>query len=192
MDLRSSDKSADGVVLPHLTGPGAELRQVMAAHFLRDCEHVLEIGGAGLPIARFLTHRPKSVTVIDPKIEAFRADSLNGAPCRVEYIARKLQAVDIHPEPGTFGLILLGLSLKPFGSSGAIDPRLLDWVDQAQIVIIEYPAARDRSSEQFPLLTDRGTLDQILHVRLQIEDSGFRQAGFSERYFFVYRPKRSS
>lgn len=185
------ETSADGVLLPHLSGPGSPVRQVMAAHFLRDCETVIEIGGAGLPIARFLTHHPKAVTVIDPKIEPFRAEHLNGAPCRVEYIQAKFQAVTLEPEPGEYGLVILGLSLKPFGRQGAIDPRLIRWVDQAKIVIIDYPVNRDRSSEQFPELVGRGTLEELVRIKLQIEDVQLRQSEFSERYFLVYKPKRS-
>ena len=189
MTMTILDTRADGVLLPHLSGPGSPVRQVMAAHFLRDCEEVVEIGGAGLPIARFLTHHPRSVTVIDPKIEAFEAGSLNGQPCSVRYIPKKLQAVELDPTPGRFGLVILGLSLKPFGSRGAIDPRLLAWIDSAKIVIIDYPINRDRSIEQLPRLIERGTLEEIVRIKLQIEDSGFRTSQFSERYFLVLQPK---
>ena len=40
-----------GVKLAHLASPAACLRQVLAAHAVRHCPHVIEIGGAGLPIA---------------------------------------------------------------------------------------------------------------------------------------------
>jgi hypothetical protein len=42
--------------LPHLDGIGASMRQVIAAHFLTDCEHVIEIGGHVMPITNCLTH----------------------------------------------------------------------------------------------------------------------------------------
>jgi len=53
---------ADERDLPHLAGVGASLRQVFAAHFLRGCEHVLEIGGHIRPVTNYLTHHPRSVT----------------------------------------------------------------------------------------------------------------------------------
>ncbi len=189
MDPMQLDSSADGILLPHLSGPGAPVRQVMAAHFLRDCPHIIEIGGAGLPIARFLTHHPKSVRVIDPKITAYRADRLNGQPCDVEYIPKKLQAVALDPLPEPYGLVILGLSLKPFGMQGAIDPRLLSWIDRAQLVVIDYPIQRDRSMEQLPQLIGRGTLTEIVRIKMQIEDAVFRSSEFSERYFLVLKPR---
>ena len=188
MNQHGLDPQADGILLPHLSGPGSPVRQVMAAHFLRDCDDVIEIGGAGLPISRYLTHHPRSVTIIDPKIEAYEADTLNGQPCHVEYIPQKLQAVELEPKPFEYGLVLLGLSLKPFGQRGAVDPRLIRWIDQAKIVIIDYPLKRDRSIEQLPELIGRGTLDELVRIKLHIEDAQLRSSEFSERYFLVLKP----
>ena len=47
-----------GKDLPHLSGPAAAIRQVLAAHFVRDCPHIVEIGGHIRPITPYLTHRP--------------------------------------------------------------------------------------------------------------------------------------
>ena len=37
-----------GTRLPHLASPAAALRQVLAAHALHRCAHIVEIGGAGM------------------------------------------------------------------------------------------------------------------------------------------------
>ncbi len=160
----------------------------MAAHFLRDCQHIIEIGGAGLPINRFLTHNPASVYVIDPKIEPYRSDTLNGTPCHIEYIPSKFQTVTLVPEPFQYGLVMLGLSLKPFGSKNALDERLLKWVDEARIVIIDYSIGLDRAAQQFPQLTGRGTLRELVCIRLKIEDTRIGASAFSERQFMVFEP----
>jgi hypothetical protein len=49
---------------------------VLAAHYLRNCEHVVEIGGHERPITSFLTHHPRSVTSVDPKTPALEARHL--------------------------------------------------------------------------------------------------------------------
>ncbi len=72
--------------LPHLSGPAAAVRQVLAAHFVRDCEHVVEIGGHIRPVTDYLTHAPRSVLSVDPKTPAYEADhtawpALPCAPC---------------------------------------------------------------------------------------------------------------
>src|SRR5438067_13046429 len=119
MDLRlfeaQSSLIGTGKDLPHLAGAGAAIRQVLAAHFVRQCAHVIEIGGHIRPLTPYLTHHPKSVLVIDPKADPFVADELNGSPCRVRHIARKFQEVSYDTAPRSYGLVMLGLSLKPFG-----------------------------------------------------------------------------
>ncbi len=183
--------SPAGILLPHLSGEGTVVRQVMAAHFLKDCDHIVEIGGAGLPISRFLTHHPKSVRIIDPKIEPFKSGSLNGKPSQVEFIRSKFQSVDLNLKTHKYGLVLLGLSLKPFGLKNAIDPKLLEWVDNAKIVVIEHSVNLDRASFQLPEVIERGTLDVMVRIRMIIEDEQLRDAGFSEREFLVLQPKQS-
>jgi hypothetical protein len=43
-------------------------RYVLAAHFVRDCRAIVEIGGAATPIDRFLTGARESVLILDPLI----------------------------------------------------------------------------------------------------------------------------
>lgn len=174
-----------GVLLPHLAGPAACLRQVLAAHAMRDCAHVVEIGGAGLPITGFLTHRPTSVTVVDPKIPAFSAQMLNGFPCRVRHIAAKLQEVELAPEQ-PFGLALLGLSLKPFGRAEAVPPVLLDLAGRATTLVIDYALDLDRAQGQIGALTAVRTAPPIIDLALTIADPALQEAGFGRRRFLVY------
>ena len=68
-----------GQDLPHLSGPAAAIRQVLAAHFVRGCAHALEIGGYRRPLTGYLTHAPLSVTSIDPKTAEYEAEELDDA-----------------------------------------------------------------------------------------------------------------
>ena len=91
------------------------MRQVLAAHFVRDCPHIVEIGGHLRPVTDYLTHAPLSVLSVDPKTRP-RGRRAARQPCRVRHVARKFQEVDYDYAPRSYGLVLLGYSLKPFGS----------------------------------------------------------------------------
>jgi len=177
-----------GIRLPHLAGRGAEVRQVMAAHFLRDCSEVIEIGGAGLPITAFLTHRPRAVTVIDPKIAPFAAETLHGAPCQVHHLAAKLQAVPLTPRPGRYGLVLLGLSLKPFGAKPALDSSLLTLARGAAVIVIDYALNLERATAQVPTLLALEGFAVEVDLNLRLADAALAGTGFAERRFLVLEP----
>ncbi len=174
-----------GVLLPHLAGPAAALRQVLAAHAVRDCAHIVEIGGAGLPITGFLTHRPASVTVVDPKIPAFAAETLNGFACHVRHLAAKLQEVELSPM-APFGLVLLGLSLKPFGRGEAVPPVLLDLARRAATLVIDYALDLDRARGQIGALIATRAAMPAIDLALTIADPALDRAGFGRRRFLVY------
>lgn len=179
-----------GVLLSHLAGPAASLRQVLAAHAVRACAHIVEIGGAGLPITGFLTHRPSSVTVVDPKIPAFEGGTLNGFPCRVRHLAAKLQEVDLAPEQ-PFGLVLLGLSLKPFGRGEAVPPVLLDLAGKAATLVIDYALDLDRAQGQIGALTATRDAPALIDLALTIADPALREAGFDRRRFLVFGARQA-
>src|SRR5690606_30936388 len=128
--------------------PASEVRQVLAAHFVRDCPHILEIGGHIRPITSHLTHHPISVTSIDPKTPAFEAEELNGQPCRVRHVDKKFQQIAYDYAPRSYGLVLLGYSLKPFGQREPLGQLLFSLIDNARRVVIEYPPALDRAMSQ--------------------------------------------
>ncbi|KRE09829.1 hypothetical protein ASE63_04740 [Bosea sp. Root381] len=163
------------------------MRQVLAAHAVRNCAHIVEIGGAGLPITGFLTHRPETVTVIDPKIPDFLASTLNGAPCRLRHHAAKLQQVELAP-PGPYALILLGLSLKPFGARGATPPELLALAAGADVLVIDYALDLERAQGQIGALTGTRSAPPTIDLALTINDEGLRKAGFDRRRFLAFGP----
>ena len=182
----NASAAAPGVLLPHLSGPAASLRQVLAAHAVRHCPHVIEIGGAGLPITGFLHHRPTSVTVIDPKIPAFAAEALNGAPCRVRHLAAKLQQVPLAPPVAPFALVLLGLSLKPFGRSAAVPQELLALARTAAVLVIDYALALDRAQGQIGALTAARSEPPTIDLELRINDAALARAGYDRRRWLAF------
>jgi hypothetical protein len=191
MDLRlferQSPLTGTGKDLPHLGGPAAAVRQVLAAHFVRDCPHVIEIGGHLRPLTPYLTHRPQSVLVVDPKIFAFEAEELNGHPCRVRHIDRKFQKVSYDYEPRSYGLVMLGYSLKPHGSQEPLGDVLFSLIDNARIVVVEYAAALERASRQVPYLLARKGVVPGCSFELLLHDAEIADSPYAQRKFIVFR-----
>ncbi|CAH1679040.1 conserved hypothetical protein [Hyphomicrobiales bacterium] len=184
-EARDPAAPPSGIMLPHLVSPPAAVRQVLAAYAVRHCVHIVEIGGAGLPITGFLTNRPETVTVIDPKIPEFSATTLNGAPCRVRHRAAKLQEVEIAPA-APYALVLLGLSLKPFGALGATPPELLTLAAGADVLVIDYALELERAQGQIGALTATRLAPPTIDLSLTINNAAMRASGFDRRRFLAF------
>lgn len=174
--------------IPHLAAPILTARHALAAHFLRDCAHIVELGGYRTPITGFLTHQPQSVLSIDPKIEPLERDELNGAACRVRHIPRKFQQVDIELAPYSYGLVILGYSLKPFGDRQPDTDQLFELADHARRTVIDYMIDLRRPEAQLPHLLGRGTLRQVHRIDMQFHDEDIGGQPPANRRFLVLEP----
>lgn len=181
-----------GLDLPHLSGPAAAIRQVLAAYFVRGCPHVLEIGGHKRPITGYLTHAPLSVTSIDPKTAEYEAEELNGQPCRVRHIARKFQEVELDYAPRSYGLVLLGYSLKPFGRREPLGELMFSLVDNAGVVVIDYALELERAASQVPAILSRPTLTSHCSFELKLEDPEIAATPYARRRFHVLHASGSA
>jgi hypothetical protein len=171
--------------LPHLDGASRGLRQAMAAHFAGSLPHVVEIGGAGLPVTEFLRGPRTSVTVVDPKIEAFEAAALHGLPCRVRHIAAKAQAVpDLMPR-GPYALAMLGLSLKPLGRGPVLPEALARLVAGAARLIVDHALDLGRATEQLPAILGASGLPVAVRIDYSLADGAIEAAGYGRRRFLV-------
>ena len=192
MNLQASDAPGQSRAvpddIPHLSGPGAAIRQVLAAHFVRDCEHIVEIGGHIRPVTDYLTHAPNSVLSVDPKTPAYEAEMLNGKPCRVRHVARKFQEVAYDYAPRSYGLVLLGYSLKPFGSREPLGQLLFGLIDNAKTVVLEYPPALERASSQVPEILARPALEELCGFEIAIDDAAIAGSPYARRRFHVLKP----
>jgi hypothetical protein len=174
--------------LPHLTGAAPPARLALAAHYIRGVRHVIEIGGAYTPITDYLIDAPTSITVIDPKIKPFESETLNGRPCRVRHIKAKVQAIAL-PEPdGPYAMVMIGLSLKPFGARKALDPALIALLKGAAIVVVEYATALQRTLDLVPDLVAQAGLKVVVDIALTLEDGVIENSGFHKRRFAVLKP----
>lgn len=182
MDTASLKASQD---VPHLTGPAAHVRQVLAAHFVRGIDHIVELGGHPRPITGFLTHTPRSVLMIDPKADPYSAEQLNGSPCRVRHIAAKFQAVDVDVPPRQYALVMIGLSLKPLGSRSVLAERLYGLIDNAAVVVVDYAPALERAALQIPAVLNRPGLTTVCALDLKLEDARIAHSPYAQRRFVV-------
>ena len=93
----------------HTDNECARNRYVIAAHHLRECVHIIEIGGVKTTIDQFVTYSFESITVIDPFIKP-------GTPHpRVTYVDKLYQDYDytrLLSKPGKKGLMILDFMLK--------------------------------------------------------------------------------
>jgi len=174
--------------LPHLSGPAAAVRQVLAAHFVRDCEHVVEIGGHIRPVTDYLIHAPRSVLSVDPKTPAYEADQLHGRPCHVRHVPKKFQEVAYDYAPRSYGLVLLGYSLKPYGQREPLGQLLFSLIDNAKVVVIEYPPALERATSQVPEIVSRPSLKVHCHFTLALGDEAITDSPYARRSFTVLHP----
>src|SRR5262245_25398145 len=156
MDFKHLERSAANRTpmagISHLAGPAAPVRQLLAAYFVRECPHIVEIGGHLTPVTPFLIHHPESVLVVDPQAVPRDETELGGRPCRLRHVARKFQELTFDALPYTYGLVMLGYSLKRAGGREALGSTLLDLVDHAQIVVIEWALKLERAALQVPHL----------------------------------------
>lgn len=174
--------------IPHLAGQASAVRQVLAAHFLRNCPHVIEIGGHMNPITAYLTHHPRSVLSIDPKTPPCESDELNGRPCRVRHVARKFQQIAYPYAPFSYGLVLLGFSLKPFGVRESCGELLFHLVDNARVTVIDYSEGLDRAISQLPAILNRHGLETVCRIAMTLSDSAIDGTPHAKRQFVVLRP----
>ena len=164
------------------------VRQVVAAHFVSDCRHIVEIGGHLAPVTPFLTHAPDSVVVVDPKVKPYEAEELNGRVCKVRHIARKFQEVSFDAPCGDYGLVLLGYSLKPFGTREPLGEALFSLIDNARTIVLEYSPALQRAASQVPHILARPRLKVRCTIEFTLDDSQVRGSVFARRRLIVLDP----
>jgi hypothetical protein len=119
----------------YLDNDALRTRYVLAAHFVHECAHIIEIGGyRGNVITAFLGGPHESVTVfsLDEEFEPLERLELNGAACRVRHIRDYFQSHQkLWSASDTLGLVVLGLEIH-----GELEP-LLSLMRRSRVVVLE-------------------------------------------------------
>lgn len=111
-------------------------RQVLAAHFAKGCEGVIEIGGYKNPITDFLSTAFEYIIVIDPLLEPM---TWTGWVTSVRHICDEFQNVDLS-EYNNFGLVILGMELDH-----SLVEKLAELVRRSSVAVIEFPSCYTQS-----------------------------------------------
>jgi hypothetical protein len=175
---------------PYLQTEEARARYVLAAHYLRDCPVVVEIGGYLTPIQGFLGGATREVFGIDPKVAAQDRRDGDDPPRRIRMLRARFQDVDLPFAPGSYGLSLIGCSLK-FDKEDAADKRralekLVSWAAGAHVTVLEYAADWENGREVRALLDGVAGLVPRVALELVIPVRPPDLPEFGRRAFVVY------
>jgi hypothetical protein len=168
-------------------------RCVLAAHFVRSCRSVVEIGGAKTSIDRFLTGPHDGVLVLDPLITERHADTLNGCPCPVSHVRARFQDVEWHiPPKADYGLVMLGFEIQ--GMEPPHYAMLYQLVDRARVTVIEFPPSWAPSREQFDMVVAHTQTKVTFQGKLDLEGNDFGDLRNSwpprcDRKLYVLEPR---
>ncbi len=177
----------------YLLTEAAQARYILAAHYVRDCDHIVEIGGYKAPITKFVTTVPKSILVLDPKTDEFHSDSLYGKPCRVDHLATTFQEHAFEAEKDTYGLVIIGLSLKFFSKDETKKAkewdRLLDLINNARVTIVETPVNCERGENNIAHILDACDVTVKLRLDMDMGDNPGMHQDYCNRQFMVLVPE---
>lgn len=179
--------------MDYLATEAARTRCVIAAHFVRECPHVVEIGGFTTPVSLYLTGVHESVTVFDPLMRDYEARSLNGAPCRVRHISRSFQDSEVEVEPGSYGLVMLGASLKHFSDDPSERERqwlkLTGIVERARVAVIEAAVDWHLGKSALDRLGSLPSLRTRVHLDMDLRASPGMDTDHYRRRLLVLSPR---
>lgn len=177
----------------YLLSDGGQARAVLAAHHIRDCPHVVEIGGYKTPITKFLTRVPQSVLVVDPKVDRFSSTMLYGKPCRVNHIAARFQDVEFDLEAGSYGLVLLGCSLKFRGDSADSQWRkLFGLIENARLTVLEYGIDWQRGCDNVARILRATDISVRTTIDLDLRRNADIDTAYGARRLMVLVPGRAA
>ncbi len=178
--------------MAYLLTPEAGVRQVLAAYYVRDCPHVVEIGGYKVPITKYLLGSHESVTVVDPQVDPFEADVWNGRACRIQHLQKRYQDASLELPKRSYGLILLGLALRHFGSNSVNSEwaQLCALARGAQVVVAEFCVGWEHAEGDFARLKEEGQLRVRLELDMTLPEHPRMDPRWAPRRLCVLDPPR--
>ncbi len=183
---RSYDKSG----ISYLLTPAAQARYILAAHYVRYCDHIVEIGGRYTPITQYLTGTPKSILVLDPKMPAFSSDSFLGRSCDIRHVKAKFQDWEFELTDKNYALVILGCSIKHFSADGVEREsewrKLIHLIDSAAITVLEYATDWRRGADNFTAMRDRIKAQKVLQIDMDISSNSDMDTPYTLRRFLVF------
>ncbi len=175
--------------MAYLLTPEAAVRKVLAAYYVRDCRHVVEIGGYKVPITKYLLGQHESVTVVDPQVDPFEVDTWNGGACRVRHLPNRYQDAQLELPDRSYGLVLLGLALRHFSSNVSSEwARLCGLARRAQVVVAEYCVGWEHAEGDYARLKKEGQLRARLELDMTLPEHPRMDPRWAPRKLCVLDP----
>jgi len=176
----------------YLNAEALRTRQLLAAHFVRKCRHVLEIGGGENPITRWLALLAdnfedvdgwkwhKLVTVVDPVIAPWENEQIEGVPWVVRHLQMRIE--DYQPRGDEDGLVMLG-----FEGEGHCDIEVVcRLIEKARVTVIEASCNHMPALRAIGDILSRDIHPVTVHLATTYRGAGVPEAHpFCERNFYV-------
>ncbi len=80
------------------------------------------------------------------------------------------------------------MSLKPFGKRAVQGPLFFSLIDNARIIVLDYPPALERSMAIAPAISERQNLHAIVSLDLTLNDTRSAGCHYAKRRFIVLEP----
>jgi hypothetical protein len=108
-------------------------------------------------------------------------------------LAKPFQDVELDLEPGSYGLVMIGCSLKLKGDAATVRrgwDRLFGLVEQARLTVLEYPLDWPRSASNAAAILARARVRVDLSIGLDLSGNpGMEGTPYVRRRFMVLRPQ---
>ena len=169
-----------------MTSEVFQTRYLVAARYLRNCSHILEVGGCSTPITSFLQGAHESVTVVDPLVVPLQADTLNGRQCAVRHIPVRLE--DYQTTGFENGFVALGMPMLPL-------PSVLAIMRRCEVSVLEFPPAFLDSCMMFKAVLESGYFDVTTRIVLDLSQNDLgdlADLNFAVRHLFVLKPRSAA
>lgn len=142
-------------------------RQILAAHHLKDCKNILEVGGYKTPITQFLQGYHESVTVVDPLAKPYSCDTLNGKHCEVRHLPIKIE--EHKPKGNEDGFLFLGMEEISQDASA----RIIDIMKKCKVNILEFAPSWFPAAKEFNKILETGFFHVDKRIILDLSGNNF-------------------
>lgn len=165
----------------YLSSPPFSFRHVLAAHYLKGFDTIIEIGSLQQPIHRYLTHDFKKCLCIDPLIEPFIDD-------KIEQINCDYRECDFEPYSGNFALVLMGLDLP-------VDEKLFALINATSLVVVDLASDYPQAQVLFQLICDFSIQAVTFQMHSDVSGNEFGDLSnsypvYPRREFYVLEPMK--
>ena len=154
---------------PYLESAAFRLRGAVAAHFVRRCPTVVEIGGGRTPMDGYLDDAVE-VIVVDPFLLDAERPLKHGG--RARHVRGRFQDIvwDVR-RPGGFGLVMLGLELLDMSEEDFANLYAL--IDAAAVTVLEFAATFATPREQYGLIRANTSVKETVRFTYDLDGNDF-------------------